>query len=498
MSDNYEMRMEYDLSTMANFSRQKSEVYSLLAEFIDNSFQSYIDHQEELIASGMGPCVVDISVSGGSLSIADNAYGMDKEGIRRAISFKPSDPNRDARNLGKYGLGMKRSILCFGPVAIARFETKLYRSPSVCTFLISNEKIRANDEIVIVSEEPADNAESHYTRILIANCDKSLLKSVVDTKTRTMLSRLYSRFLEREEHFKILLQGEFVKPFNPSLIEENGIPRRISISEEDSRFMYEGKEYTFSGWIGAVPDMKREENVGIDILAPSGRAIESGHRTRLLLGAKSMPPYRMITGQLMTGEGDWTPGMDKVGFALGEEFWKQFDLTLKDIPQFSDFARWLYGYRVRTNKPQSAPEPISKVFSFGSAGKCDRPSLTPLAENAGSDCIEERVDESPRPIERTENLVLDGERYRLVATTGTNAPADFISLDTSDSTTTTIRLNLSVFNDGRVSLSEDSDNVLRKLAFAIALARNRATKQARATPDDLIRELNTVLRKGIL
>lgn len=498
MSNNYEIRMEHDLSTMANFSRQKSEAYSLLAEFIDNSFQSYIDHQEELGASGMGPCVVDISVSDGSLSIMDNAYGMDREGIKRAISFKPYDPNRDARNLGKYGLGMKRSILCFGPVATARFETKLYRSPYICIFLISNEKIRANEEIVVVSEQPTNDVESHYTRIVIANCEKSLLKSVVDSKVRTMLSRLYSRFLEKEEHFRIRLQGEFIKPFNPPLIDVNGVPRRISISEEDSRFMYEGKEYTFSGWIGAVPDMKREEIVGIDILAPSGRVIESGHRTRLLLGAKSMPPYRMITGQLMTGKGDWTPGMDKVGFALGEEFWKLFDRTLAGIPQFESFKIWVNGYRVRRNKPQEPSKPIPDASSSRPSVEQEEPRPVLPVEKFPMDEEKECVFETPAPTDWTEEIVLDGRKYRLESCPETGAQNDFLSLDTSDPSATTIRLNASALNAGGTPSSGAPDSILRKLAFAIALARNRATKLAGATPDDLIRELNTVLRKGIL
>ena len=86
MSNNYELRMEHDLSTMANFSRQKSELYSLLAEFIDNSFQSYIDHRNEL--SGSGACVVDINVSNGSLTIEDNAFGMDREGIGSVLDFQ--------------------------------------------------------------------------------------------------------------------------------------------------------------------------------------------------------------------------------------------------------------------------------------------------------------------------------------------------------------------------------------------------------------------------
>lgn len=496
MSNNYEVRMEIDLSTASNFSRQKSEVHSLLAEFIDNSFQSYIDHSDEL--GSLGPCIVDINVSNGSLTIEDHAFGMDREGIQRAVSFKPSDPNRDARNLGKYGLGMKRSILCFGPMAVAQFETKLYRSPLVCRFLISNEKIRANDATVIVSEEPADEIESHYTRIVITNCDKSLLKAVLDEKARTMLSRLYSRFLEREEKFKICLQGECVKPFNPKLIEVNGVPRRISIDEEDSRFMYEGKEYTFSGWIGAVPDMKREENVGIDILAPSERVIEPRHRTRLLLGAKSMPPYRMITGQLMTGKGDWTPGMDKVGFALGEEFWKLFDRTLAGIPQFESFKKWVNGYRVRTNKPQVLPETTPETSSTRSLDNQESPRPVSPVEELSSDEVSERVPETQVFSGWTEEIVMDGRKYRLLACPEAGAQNDFLSLDTSDPSVTTIRLNASALNSGGVPARDDHESILRKLAFAIALARNRATKLAGATPDDLIRELNTVLRKGIL
>lgn len=497
MSNNYEVRMEIDLSTAFNFSRHEVKTYALLAEFIDNSFQSYIDHERELRNSGTGACVVDISVSDGCLTIADNAYGMDREGVMKAVSLKSSVPNRDSKNLGKYGVGMKESILCFGRWAKALFETKLFQSPVVCRFAIENSKIRENEDIINVTEDPAENIGAHYTKIVIVNCDKSLLRSVLDKKTRTMLGRTYSRFLEKEERFKIRLGGDCIKPFTPPLIKVNGVPKLVSITEEDSRFMYEGQEYTFSGWVGAVTDMKQEENVGIDILAPSGRVIVPAHRSKDLLGGKTSRPFRMITGQLMTGEGEWTPAMDKVGFALGEEFLKQFDKALGDIPEFEAFKQWVYGYSVRANRPKPKPDVESPTVSTPKTNRQAAATSYPIGETAQA-MLEEPTEESVVPEEHVEEIVLEGKKYCLVSSDGHSTQDDFLSLDTSDPSVTTIRMNVANLLLSSASLNPDSWEVLRSLAFAIALARNRAMKLAGSTPDDLIRELNTVLRKGIL
>lgn len=88
-----------------------------LGEMVDNSIQSYLEHQDELRALH-GPDYrlrIDINFHGGAnptIQIVDNAAGIFTKDISRA--FTPAMPPPDKTKISQYGIGMKSlSVLVF-------------------------------------------------------------------------------------------------------------------------------------------------------------------------------------------------------------------------------------------------------------------------------------------------------------------------------------------------------------------------------------------------
>ena len=105
---------------MANHTGQQAGADFLayaLAEFVDNSLQSYITHREELSAAEGSDqsLVVEIEIDSsedGRIVVRDNAAGIYEHEYQRA--FRPAEAPPDATGLSQFGMGMKSAACWFG------------------------------------------------------------------------------------------------------------------------------------------------------------------------------------------------------------------------------------------------------------------------------------------------------------------------------------------------------------------------------------------------
>ena len=136
-----------------------------LAEFVDNSIQSFIDNKDQLKnAHGQNTLKVEINVDTslpGRITIRDNAAGILRDAFPRA--FRPAVIPPDRSGLSEFGMGMKSAACWFSP----RWEvrTKALNEAVERTVTFDIERI-VEDEIeeLIIKERPAKLTD-HYSEI---------------------------------------------------------------------------------------------------------------------------------------------------------------------------------------------------------------------------------------------------------------------------------------------------------------------------------------------
>ncbi|MFO0693689.1 MAG: ATP-binding protein [Polyangiales bacterium] len=106
----------------AAFARLNYKPWFALAEFVDNSIQSFLSHRDALVAAGStGPLVVDIHIDDDQISVTDRAAGIRLEDFPRA--FSPATPPHDPSGLSEFGLGMKAAACWFADEWSVRTST---------------------------------------------------------------------------------------------------------------------------------------------------------------------------------------------------------------------------------------------------------------------------------------------------------------------------------------------------------------------------------------
>lgn len=142
------------------FARLNYKPWFALAEFVDNSIQSFVANREALIAAGHdGPLVIDINLDDNEISVTDRAGGIALRDFPRA--FSPAAPPEDASGLSEFGLGMKAAACWFArrwSVRTSALGEEVERTVTFDIPTISRDGL----ETLPIESRPARDAD-HYT-----------------------------------------------------------------------------------------------------------------------------------------------------------------------------------------------------------------------------------------------------------------------------------------------------------------------------------------------
>jgi hypothetical protein len=191
-SDVMELNIQPPASILNVFSRLSYKPWYAIAEFVDNSTQSYISHTEELSKlSEFGKLVVNVKydVEQNKLTIIDNAYGMEIDRFRDAILLDSRNETQSGRN--EFGMGLKTAASWFGKVwkvtstqyGSSNRYTATVDIPKLDEYHLQNTKI-FRDYVAV---------DSHGTEILIEQVTKKITGSRTIGKIRDLLSSMYRR-----------------------------------------------------------------------------------------------------------------------------------------------------------------------------------------------------------------------------------------------------------------------------------------------------------------
>lgn len=202
-----------------------------LAEFVDNSLQSYSEHRDALKALH-GPDFrlrVEIELDRSDelrIKIRDNAAGIATSKYARA--FRPAELPTDRAGLAEFGMGMKSAACWFAPKWTVRTTALGEPVERVINFDIAS-IVRDSIEELDVTSSPA-SAPSHFTEITLLDPYNKVL-SRTSSKIKDHLTSIYRIFL-REQTMELIFDGEslvyqppkiLVYPFQKDL---QGPPRK--------------------------------------------------------------------------------------------------------------------------------------------------------------------------------------------------------------------------------------------------------------------------------
>jgi hypothetical protein len=187
MSD---IEIQFGLENFANYKRLSYKWWYALAEFVDNSTQSYIDNRNaldaEFKASGDRLHVI-IARDKDFIRITDNAMGMDLGALKRSmvVGVPPANPQGRSR----YGLGMKTAACWIGNRW--KIITTRLGDPNEYTLEIDVEKITSGEKSLPLTRRDVET-NKHYTVLEIHDHHHPLRGRTVG-KAKEHLSSIYRR-----------------------------------------------------------------------------------------------------------------------------------------------------------------------------------------------------------------------------------------------------------------------------------------------------------------
>ena len=203
--DSFELNIQPAASILNVFSRLSYKPWYAIAEFVDNSTQSYISHQEELDNDKFfEKLVVDVRYNSeeNTLTITDNAYGMEIDRFKDAIILDSRNETQSGRN--EFGMGLKTAASWFGEVWTVK--STQYGSNNRYVATVDIPKLKENNLNSIEIHRDHVDSKTHETEIIIEQVTKKITGARTIGKIRDLLSSMYRRDINNR-NIEVLFNG---------------------------------------------------------------------------------------------------------------------------------------------------------------------------------------------------------------------------------------------------------------------------------------------------
>ncbi len=345
-AQNFKHNMQPPAGIMNVFSRLNYKPHYAIAEFVDNSTQSYLLHRDELRASAPNfklAIVVTQDPREGTLTVEDNAFGMERDRFLNAITLDAKNGDQhNSRN--EFGMGLKTAASWFGNVWSV--SSTAYGSPNRYTAVVDIPHLQEsgeNDVEVVVEPAPL---EEHGTVIHISQITKSMGPRSVG-KTRTMLASMYRRDLA---------SGEVRINVNDQDISFDRYPvlrfrEREWKKDLDFHFTFSGKKFNVTGFVG-IMDPAGFPKSGFALFRRN-RVIIGGedhnYKPHEIFGASNTQIALKLFGELNVD--DFPVNQAKDGFIWDDGLEDEFLSALKvEINDFIEIAKLSKKERMREDQ----------------------------------------------------------------------------------------------------------------------------------------------------
>lgn len=299
----------------ATYKNIKYDPWTAIAEFVDNSTQSYYDHVKQLESTKYWDGLdVEItyerdSTAGDRLIIRDNAFGMDFHDFQRAIVLD-SPPKKKSRS--EFGMGLKTAACWFG--INWQVESTELGSDVKCIAAVDVDALHKykNEEIEV--QEITCSRKEHGTIITIWNLNRTVVGRQIK-KTKDQLRGMY-RIDLRSGKIRISYNGEQLLYEEPKALTEVLPDGSEKIWRKDIAFSvpYKDGNLPVSGFVSILEEASTS-GAGFALIR-QGRVIvggyENAYRPEEIFGKSNDYAYQRIAGELSLD--DWPVTQTKDAF----------------------------------------------------------------------------------------------------------------------------------------------------------------------------------------
>ncbi len=331
-----------------------------IAEFVDNSLQSYLSNQAALRAAEGDGYRLKIRVwldqKTGSIEITDNAAGISAGDFPRA--FRAAEVPPDRKGLSEFGMGMKSAACWFTDTWSVRTKALGESVERLVRFDIPSIVSHKSDVLEVV-EVPADPA-THYTVVRLENLGRKFPQTKTQSKLKDHLASIYRQFLRRDDIE--LYFDESKEPLRYSerkslLAAPVGTPGALPVEwrkEIDFDFGFNQRVWGFAGILA----QGSTTHAGFALFRRNRLIVGSDdetYRPQAIFGNSNSFRYQRIYGELHV-EG-FEVSHTKDGFRW-DEFEEDFLELLKDHLQKEplDLLKQAEAYRSRPTKEALEPK----------------------------------------------------------------------------------------------------------------------------------------------
>lgn len=170
-----QLSFQLGLETIESYKRLSYTPWHALAEFVDNSTQSYFNNREVLDqayeASGERLRVdVVYDRDNVGLRVTDNAMGMDRAELEYALRVGARPANTSGRS--KYGMGLKTASCWLGNHWTVR--TKKLGETTEYEVTVDVQAVAAGESVLPTTERPDQDPDAHHTVLEIHQLNRPL------------------------------------------------------------------------------------------------------------------------------------------------------------------------------------------------------------------------------------------------------------------------------------------------------------------------------------
>lgn len=427
------------------FSRLNYKPWYAIAEFVDNSTQSFYNHEEELKKAEIKSVNVNVlyDFEKNILTIKDDAFGMEIEDFSRAVKVDSPPESKDGRN--EFGMGLKTAASWFGNIWAV--ESTAFGSTKKYYTEVNIQELREKNlnSIDIISVDCP--AEEHGTTIEIRDITKKIDGARTKGKIIQLLESMYRRDLN---------SGKVNISFNDIQLhfdEYSSLQFRNKIWKKDVEFEFEfdGVPHKVTGFVGILG------NGGFGkagfALFRRGRVVIGGedqnYKPEPIFRQAQSPVSHKLYGELNLD--DFPVNQAKDGFVWDDGLEIEFVDTLKlQIQEYIDIAKM-------TNKERAKEEEFSKSTSDNIHDKVK--SFADAISSSNSD-----TEDLDSDIVKSEDIAAFEEYIDVV----NNEPEKQVGSDRNydikinDVIKKTFVVNWSIGNNSYwINVIDDEDNVVR-------------------------------------